>query len=79
MLPTIRQLRGELCTHAASGPKPLPPCSPVGWSRFRAVLMLQGFYRPAIRANNGTLVMDGNVEGIFGVELLKLADVRNCR
>ena len=38
--------------------------------------MLQGFYRPAIRANNSTLVMDGNVEGIFGVELLKLADVR---
>jgi hypothetical protein len=36
--------RGERLHCCRIGPKPIPPCSPVGWSRFRAVLMLTAFY-----------------------------------
>lgn len=77
--PTFRRLRGVCRSSAASGRSPYHRTPKSVGRALRTVLMLQGFYRPAIRANNGTLVMDGNVEGIFGVELLKLADVRNCR
>jgi len=41
--PWDQAARGTVCIFAAS-PFGKPPCVLVGWSRFRAVLMLTGFY-----------------------------------
>ncbi len=48
--------RGELCISAASGRGPYHRALQVGWSRFRAVLMLLSAYPAAGAGVNGTNV-----------------------
>ena len=56
----IRRLRrGELCISAASGRGPYHRALQVGWSRFRAVLMLLSAYPAAASGVNGTKVISG--------------------
>jgi hypothetical protein len=47
----------NVCISAASGRSPYHRALQVGWSRFRAVLMLPTYYPAAASGVNGTKVM----------------------